>query len=80
METDAGYPTIGSRNIMACIGNTHCILANYNTQDLARKLEPLVFPSHYHIKMSLLGLPERLRQGPLQRFRHRRHLQDGLPL
>lgn len=22
---EAGYPTIGARNIMACIGNSHCI-------------------------------------------------------
>ena len=25
-EPKAGYPTIGARNIMACIGNRHCIL------------------------------------------------------
>ena len=68
METDAGYPTIGSRNIMACIGNTHCILANYNTQDLARKLEPLVFPSHYHIKMSLSGCPNDCGKGHFNDF------------
>ena len=33
----------------------------------------IVFPSHYHIKMSHRRLPQRLRQGPLQRLRHRRH-------
>ena len=26
-----GYPTIGARNIMSCIGNSHCIKANVNT-------------------------------------------------
>ena len=26
--TDAGYPTIGARNVMACIGNSHCIKGN----------------------------------------------------
>lgn len=57
METDAGYPTIGARNIMACIGNRHCILANCNTQELAKKIEPLIFPSHYHIKLSVTGCP-----------------------
>ncbi len=57
METDAGYPTIGARNIMACIGNRHCLYANYNTQELARKLEPLIFPGHYHIKTALAGCP-----------------------
>ena len=32
-----GYPTIGARNVMACIGNSHCIKANANTKDLANK-------------------------------------------
>lgn len=54
---DAGYPTIGSRNIMACIGNSHCIKANVNTHQLAKKIEKLVFPSHYHIKLSVAGCP-----------------------
>lgn len=54
---DKGYPTIGARNIMACIGNVHCIKANINTYELARKIERLVFPSHYHIKLSVAGCP-----------------------
>lgn len=54
---DAGYPTIGARNIMACIGNIHCIKANINTQKLARKIERLIFPSHYHIKVAVAGCP-----------------------
>lgn len=58
METsDAGYPTIGARNIMACIGNAHCIKANIDTTDLAQKLESIIFPSHYHIKISVSGCP-----------------------
>jgi anaerobic sulfite reductase subunit C len=52
-----GYPTIGARNIMACIGNSHCIKANVDTTSLARKLEKLVFPSHYHIKLAIAGCP-----------------------
>lgn len=55
--TDAGYPTIGARNIMACIGNIHCIKANVNTQHIAKKVEQLVFPSHYHIKLAVAGCP-----------------------
>ncbi|MDI3548209.1 MAG: anaerobic sulfite reductase subunit [Halanaerobiales bacterium] len=54
---DKGYPTIGARNIMACIGNSHCIKANIDTTTLARKLEKLIFPSDYHIKMSVAGCP-----------------------
>lgn len=41
--TDYGYPTIGARNVMSCIGNTHCIKANVNTYQLARKIEKLFF-------------------------------------
>ena len=40
---DAGYPTIGARNVMACIGNSHCIKGNVNTAKLARKIERLIF-------------------------------------
>ena len=49
-DPKAGYPTIGARNITACVGNYHCICANCNTFELARKIEPIIFPSHYHIK------------------------------
>ena len=47
--TDYGYPTIGARNIMSCIGNAHCIKGNANTYELARKIERLIFPSHYRM-------------------------------
>lgn len=58
MEVDEhGYPTIGARNITACIGNHHCICGNINTFELARKIEPLIFPSHYHIKINIAGCP-----------------------
>ena len=36
---DYGYPTIGARNVMSCIGNAHCIKGNANTYELARKIE-----------------------------------------
>lgn len=52
-----GYPTIGSRNIVACIGNQHCIKANINTTRLARKLEKVVFPNNYNIKLNISGCP-----------------------
>lgn len=56
-DPDGGYPTIGARNIMACIGNRHCIKGNANTQELANKIEKLIFPSHYHIKVAVAGCP-----------------------
>lgn len=52
-----GYPTIGARNITACIGNYHCICGNCNTFELARKIEPIIFSSHYHIKINIAGCP-----------------------
>ena len=51
---DKGYPTIGARNIMACIGNTHCIKGNINTKELATKVENLIFPSHYQLQVVLM--------------------------
>jgi anaerobic sulfite reductase subunit C len=56
-DEDEGYPTIGARNISACIGNVHCICGNINTQDLAKKIEKIIFPSHYHIKVNIAGCP-----------------------
>lgn len=56
-EPHSGYPTIGARNITACIGNYHCICGNINTFELARKIESIIFPSHYHIKINISGCP-----------------------
>ena len=69
MEVDnQGYPTIGARNIMACIGNRHCVKANINTQELANKIEPLIFPSHYHIKIGIAGCPNDCVKAHMQDF------------
>ena len=35
----------------------HCIKGNANTYELARKIERLIFPSHYHIKVAVAGCP-----------------------
>ena len=66
--TDYGYPTIGARNVMSCIGNTHCIKANVNTYQLARKIEKIIFPSHYHIKVSVSGCPNDCGKGHFNDF------------
>ena len=42
---------------MSCIGNAHCIKGNINTYELARKIEKIIFPSHYHIKVAVAGCP-----------------------
>lgn len=52
-----GYPTIGTRNVTACIGNSHCICANCDTTALARRIEAKIYPSHYHIKINIAGCP-----------------------
>ena len=65
-------PFIGPRNIMACIGGIHCIKGNVNTQEMAHKIEKLVYPNPYHIKVSIAGLPQRLRQRAFPGFRHYR--------
>lgn len=56
-DNTSGYPTIGARNVTACIGNDHCICANVNTQDMAHKVEKSIFPSNYHIKVNVAGCP-----------------------
>ncbi|MGL5616887.1 MAG: sulfite reductase subunit C [Sarcina sp.] len=69
MEVDEnGYPTIGARNVMACVGNKHCIKGNADSKALANKIEKLVFPSHYHIKTSVAGCPNDCAKGHFQDF------------
>ncbi|MEG1483699.1 sulfite reductase subunit C [Clostridium sp.] len=52
-----GYPTLGARNITGCVGAAHCVKANANTVSLAKKLEKIIFPSNYHIKICVAGCP-----------------------
>lgn len=56
-QTDpgTGYPASGTRNISACIGNNVCPFANYNTAELAKKIEKAVFPNDLHFKIALTG-------------------------
>lgn len=50
-----GYPASGTRNVTACIGNNVCPFANYNTAELAKKIEKAVFPNDLHFKIALTG-------------------------
>lgn len=54
---DKGYPTLAARNIMGCIGSDHCPKANVQVSNLARKLEKVIFPSNYHIKICIAACP-----------------------
>ncbi|MGL5381668.1 sulfite reductase subunit C [Clostridium sp.] len=62
METNqdipgTGYPSAGTRNIAACIGNKVCPKAQYNTTELARKIENIVYPDDLHVKLAFTGCP-----------------------
>lgn len=54
-EPGAGYPASGTRNISACIGNNVCPFANYNTAELAKRIEKEVFPNDLHFKIACTG-------------------------
>ncbi|MCQ2492140.1 MAG: sulfite reductase subunit C [Lachnospiraceae bacterium] len=54
-EKGAGYEESGTRNIQACIGNNVCPFANYNTAELAKRIEKEVFPHELHFKIACTG-------------------------
>ena len=55
--TESGYPSVGTRNISACIGNRVCPFANADTTSLALRLEKEVYPNDYHVKIAITGCP-----------------------
>ena len=56
-EEGKGYTAAGTRNIASCIGNKVCPKAQYNTTELAKKIEKAVFPHDFHFKIALTGCP-----------------------
>ena len=56
-EKGTGYDAAGTRNISACIGNKICPKAQYNTTNLAKRIEKIVFPHNLHFKIALTGCP-----------------------
>lgn len=54
-DPNTGYPASGTRNISACIGNNVCPFANYNTAELAKRIEKAVFPNDLHFKIACTG-------------------------
>ena len=56
-DTQAGYQSIGGRNIVACQGSRICQKANTDTTGLAQRLEHHVYPQPYHLKIVLAGCP-----------------------
>ncbi|MFZ5988165.1 MAG: sulfite reductase subunit C [Bacillota bacterium] len=67
-KPEEGYPSAGTRNISACIGNRVCPFANYDTTAFAYKIEKAVFPNDYHVKIALTGCPNDCIKAHLQDF------------
>lgn len=56
-QTDpgTGYASSGTRNIMACVGNSICPYGCYDTTAFARKMDKAVFPNDLHFKIAFTG-------------------------
>ena len=54
---EEGYPSAGTRNISACIGDRVCRFANCDAPLLARKIEELIYPNDYHLKVAVTACP-----------------------
>jgi len=54
---DEGYPSSGTRNICACIGNRVCPYGCYDTTALAKRIEKAIFPNDLHFKVAVTGCP-----------------------
>ncbi|MDF2570012.1 MAG: asrC 1 [Sporomusa sp.] len=52
-----GYPAAGTRNVSACIGSKVCPFGNYDTSAFAQRIEQVIFPNDYHVKIALTGCP-----------------------
>lgn len=52
-----GYPSAGTRNISACIGDKVCRFANCDAPLLARKIESIIYPNDYHLKVAVTACP-----------------------
>lgn len=55
VNPNTGYPSSGTRNVSACIGNRVCPFGNYNTAEFARRIENAIFPNDLHFKIALTG-------------------------
>ncbi|MFZ5967125.1 MAG: sulfite reductase subunit C [Bacillota bacterium] len=67
-DIEAGYPAAGTRNVSACIGNKVCPFANYQTTDLAIKIEKAIFPNDRHVKIACTGCPNDCIKAHMQDF------------
>jgi anaerobic sulfite reductase subunit C len=56
-KPEKGYPSAGTRNVAACIGNRVCPFGNYDTTALAQRIEKEIYPNNFHVKIALAGCP-----------------------
>ncbi len=64
----SGYPSAGMRNISACIGNRVCPFANVDTTAVAQRLEAVVYPNDFHMKIAVTGCPNDCVKAHMQDF------------
>jgi anaerobic sulfite reductase subunit C len=56
-QPSQGYPAAGTRNVVACIGNNVCQNAVFNTTNLAKDIEKVIYPNNPHVKVAVTGCP-----------------------
>ncbi len=54
-DSGTGYSASGTRNIMACVGNSMCPYGCYDTTAFARRMEKEIFPNDLHFKVCFTG-------------------------
>ncbi len=54
-QSGAGYPSSGTRNIIACPGARLCPFGCYDTTAMAQQCEKLIFPNDRHVKIAFTG-------------------------
>jgi anaerobic sulfite reductase subunit C len=54
-EKGKGYPSSGTRNVIACPGARLCPFGCYDTTAFAQKMENNIFPNDRHVKIAFTG-------------------------
>ena len=54
-EKGKGYPSSGTRNVIACPGARLCPFGCYDTTAFAQKMENQIFPNDRHVKIAFTG-------------------------
>lgn len=55
VDTENGYEASGTRNVSACVGNKVCPFANFNTTEVAKRIDKAIFPNDLHFKVGITG-------------------------